>query len=91
MVVSDEDVRSLLSMEAQRAVLRCDEESSYLSEISGALDARFVVSTQLTKLGRRYQLTVSVFDADRARVTARKAVEGEVFRRRGAEDPFIAS
>lgn len=75
-VVSQEDVRAMLSLEAERAIMGCDDENSCLSELSDALGARLVVSAWLTRIEKRYQLSVSVFDSTSATVAARDTVDG---------------
>lgn len=75
-VVSQEDVRKMLSLEAERAVMGCDDEASCLAEISDALGARLVVSGRLTRVDRLFQLNLSVFDSTTATVAARKTVTG---------------
>lgn len=66
-VVSSRDVSSLLGIERQRQLLGCTSEgSSCMTELSGALGARFVLSGTVAKLGQAYQLTLTTLDSQRA-------------------------
>ncbi len=71
-VVSQRDVATLLGVERQKQLLGCSEESaSCLSELSGALDARFVVSGTLNRIGDTWQLTLQTLDARKAQPAGR--------------------
>jgi hypothetical protein len=61
-VLSQRDVATLLGVERQKQLLGCDESASCLTELTGALDARFVLSGSLNKLGSSYQLTLQALD-----------------------------
>jgi TolB-like protein len=80
--LSSRDVATLLGVERQKQLLGCsDASSSCLAELSGALDARFVLSGSVSRLGEAYQLTVQTLDAQSTRVLGRglrmsKTVEG---------------
>lgn len=69
-VMSSGDVESLLGIERQKALLGCSE-TSCLSELSGALGARFVMSGTLARLGDSFQLTLTVLDTTRAQPVGR--------------------
>lgn len=62
-VVSSRDVQTLLGVERQRQLLGCSEQGSCMTELAGALGARFVVSSSLAKLGDTFQLTLQGFDS----------------------------
>lgn len=71
-VVSSRDVQTLLGLERQRQMLGCGEESeSCLSELAGALGARFVMSGSLAQLGDAVQLTLQTLDTRTARPVGR--------------------
>jgi hypothetical protein len=71
-VVSQRDVATLLGLERQKQLLGCSEASaSCMTELSGALGARFVMSGSLAKLGDAYQLTLSTLDTQRAQPLGR--------------------
>jgi hypothetical protein len=75
-VLSQADVRTMLSVEAERAVMGCDDEASCLAEISDTLGARYIVSTQLSRVDETMTLTVSVFDSVEGKVAGRETVKG---------------
>lgn len=66
-VVSQDDVRTLLGIEAQRQLLGCEEESCF-SEIAGALGAEEVVVGTSVHLERRTQVRLKRIDTTAARV-----------------------
>lgn len=71
-VVSQRDIITLLGVERQKQLLGCGEESaSCLAELSGALDARFIVSGTLNKVGKTYQLTLQTLDARKSQPIGR--------------------
>lgn len=69
-VISSNDIRTLLGVERQRQLLGC-EESSCTAELSGALGARFVLQSSLTRLGTTLQLSVQMLDTSRSQTVAR--------------------
>ncbi len=71
-VLSAHDVAQLVGLERQKELLGCSEEStSCLGELAGALNARFVVSGTLAKLGDAYQLTLQMLDNEKAKPVGR--------------------
>jgi hypothetical protein len=70
-VLSSRDVQTLLGAERQRQLLGCSEEGSCLTELAGALGARFVLSGSLAKLGDTYQLTLQTLDSKKAQPVGR--------------------
>jgi hypothetical protein len=60
-VATGDDIRTLATIEAERAATGCDD-ASCLAEIAGALGARYVVSGTLGKLGDDRVLQLSLFD-----------------------------
>lgn len=70
--LSARDVATITGAERQRQMLGCSEGSeSCLSELAGALGARFVLSGTLAKLGAAYQLTLQTLDTARAQPLGR--------------------
>lgn len=69
-VISSSDIRALLGVERQKQLLGC-EESSCTAELSGALGARFVLQSSLTRLGSTLQLSVQMMDTSKAQTVAR--------------------
>jgi hypothetical protein len=69
-VVTAADVRELLSVEAQRQELGCDD-AGCAAEIADALGSTHVVVSHVGKLGEAYALSVELLDVKSARVLAR--------------------
>jgi hypothetical protein len=89
-VVSTRDVVALLGLERQKQLLGCgDEASSCLTELTGALDARFVVSGTLTLLGEGFQLSVQTLDARTAQPLGRSLRIARDLQGLRAQVPFI--
>ncbi|MGV3624796.1 MAG: hypothetical protein ACO1OB_28510 [Archangium sp.] len=71
-VMSSRDVKALIGMERQRELMGCSDASkSCMTEISGALGARFILSGSLSKLGDAWQLTLSALDSQKAQPLGR--------------------
>ncbi len=79
-VISQDDVRALLELEANKQALGCSE-ASCMTEIAGSLGAELMVSPSLSRVGRTYVASLVLIRVERANV-ARRA-EG---RAKGAED-----
>lgn len=71
-VVGQSDLSLLLGMERQRQLLGCaDEATACATELAGALDARWVLTGSLGRLGKRYRLDLKLVDGKAARVARR--------------------
>lgn len=71
-VLTHRDVSTLLGVERQRQLLGCSEDSgACFAELAGALNARYVLSGQLNRLGGTYQLTLQVLDSQRGQPVGR--------------------
>jgi hypothetical protein len=70
-VISSRDVQALLGAERQRQIIGCSEQGSCLTELAGAIGARFVLNGSLAKLGDTYQLTLQGFDSVKAQPLGR--------------------
>lgn len=68
------DLRRLMALEAEKAVMGCDEESC-LGEIAGAFGVPYIVFGKLSTLGDVTTLSLSLFDADAARPVWRKNLQ----------------
>lgn len=62
------EVAQLLGLERQKQLLGCNDSSSCLAEIGGALGADFLFTSQLGHIGARFRLDVKLLDTRRARV-----------------------
>lgn len=69
-VISSHDIRALLGVEREKALLGCGD-SSCTAELSGALGARFVLQSTLTRLGDSLQLSMQMLDTAKAQSVAR--------------------
>lgn len=71
-VISQRDIETLLGVERQKQLLGCgDDSSSCMAELTGALDARYVLSGQVNKLGSTVQLTLQMLDTQKSQVVGR--------------------
>ncbi len=61
-VMSSGDVQTLLGVERQKQMLGCNEASSCLTELGGAIGARFVMSGSVAQLGPSFQLSLQTLD-----------------------------
>lgn len=69
-VLSTDEMRALSNLAAERQAAGCDDDAC-MTELAGALDARFVVRPRIARSGREVLLTVVVFDATTAQVIGR--------------------
>jgi hypothetical protein len=70
-LLTSSDIGTLLGAERQRQMLGCDEAQSCLTELSGALGARFIMTGSLIQLGSAWQLTLQTVDGTTARAVGR--------------------
>lgn len=69
-VTSADQVRAILGLERQKALLGCSD-GSCLAEISGALGVRYVLQGRLDKFGKTLVLTAAVLDTRNAQALRR--------------------
>lgn len=69
-IITANDVRTLLGVERQKQLLGCGD-SSCTTELSGAIGARFVLQSTLTRLGSSYQLSIQMLDTTKSQSVAR--------------------
>ena len=73
-VVTTNDVRKLLELEAQRATIGCVEGAeSCIAEAADAIGARFSFFGEVGKLGSVFVVTLSIMDAQRASILRPRA------------------
>jgi hypothetical protein len=75
-VVSGQDLRRMLELEANKTLLGCDAEAC-LSEIAGALDAQWVVFGSYRPLGSVIRTDLTLYDAKALSVVRRIFYESE--------------
>jgi hypothetical protein len=61
-VQSSSDLQQLLGVERQRQLMGCSE-GTCMTELAGAVNARFVLTGSLVKLGDAWQLTLTMLDS----------------------------
>lgn len=93
-VVSSEDIRRIISLEADREAMGCSADASCLAELASALGAELVVYGSVGQLGMTTVINVSVFDSLRTRSVARETIEANTLevipdRIRGAVDAML--
>lgn len=67
-VSTPKDMAAVLGIEKQKQLLGCaDAESSCMAELAGALGADGLVTGQLAKIGKSFQLNVKILAADGSR------------------------
>jgi hypothetical protein len=72
-VMGAQEVRTLLGVERERQLLGkgCGDDGGCLTELGGAIGARFVVSGTVTKLGEAYQLNLQALDTQKGKPLGR--------------------
>jgi TolB-like protein len=70
-VLSSKEVQTLVGLERQKQLVGCSEADQCLTELAGALDARFILSGSIARLGGAYQLAVQTLDSRRAQPVGR--------------------
>ncbi len=73
-VAAESDVRALLQVAEQKQQFGCDDDSC-LSQLAGALGARYVLATRAGKLGNTFVVSVQLYDAELGAAAARDTVE----------------
>ena len=93
-VMSTRDVQSLLGAERQKQLmgLCADAQSTQcLNDLSSAVTARFVLSGQLARLGRTYQLTLQTVDTQKGQPLARSTKVAGSLEELTALVPYLAA
>ena len=67
-VTGQSDIKAMLSVEQQKMTVGCEDDTSCLAEIGGALGADHVVTGRLGKVGEIYLLSLKLIHAPRALV-----------------------
>lgn len=76
--ISDKEVQALISLERQKQLLGCaEEDSSCLAELGGALGAEKLLTTEVTKVGTRFQVNLTLFQTATGSVAARETAYAE--------------
>jgi hypothetical protein len=75
-VVTGADMRQLVDISAAKQKIGCDD-TGCLAELAGALDATFIISGDVGRLGTAWLVNLSLFDAAQAKSAARVSAEVE--------------
>ncbi len=73
-IISNSDIARMLNVEQQKQLVGCDE-TSCLAEIGGALNARWLVTGNLSLLGGKQVLSLKLVDTQAARLDNQLAKE----------------
>lgn len=87
-VLSSNDVRAAIDLEAQRAITGCDE-TSCMKEIAGALAADYVVHGNIGALGNKLILTLNLFDTKKGFSAGRALARADSLEALGDKVPGI--
>ncbi len=69
-VLAGSDLRALVGFERQKALLGCTE-SSCIAELAGALGVAYLVSSEVSKVGSTWLLSLTLLDANKATALSR--------------------
>jgi TolB-like protein len=73
-VLTSEDVRSVVALEAEKHAMGCDD-ASCLAEIAGAMGADFVVHGSVGALGELFVVNLNLFDSQMAKSVGRESAQ----------------
>jgi TolB-like protein len=75
-VLSSEDLRRVISVDAERKSIGCDE-SSCLAEVGAALGARYIIHGSIGVLGSTTIVHLNLFDTEQGRSVSRETAEAK--------------
>lgn len=73
-VLTSEDVRSVVALEAEKHAMGCDD-ASCLAEIAGAMGADYVVHGSVGALGDLFVVNLNLFDSQQAKSVGRESAQ----------------
>lgn len=73
-VVAQSDVRALLELDANKQALGCDD-TTCMTDIADSLGAELLVASTLSKVGKKYVVTMTLIQVDGAKVLRRSVGE----------------
>ena len=74
-VISGEDVRRLVALEAEKQSVGCDDSGACMAEIAGALGAGLVIFGDVGQLGELLVVNLNLFNVDTAQSEGRVTIE----------------
>ena len=90
-VVCGDDLRNMMQFGALAASFDgCADEACYAG-MAKALDARFVVSGKVTRLGKRVVLSLSMFDTEKGKPAGRTEIKADSIERLHQDTPEAVS
>ena len=63
---SPRDLQTLIGVERQRQLLGCTDEGACMTELAGAIGARYVMNGAIARLGDAFQLSLQTLDTQKA-------------------------
>ena len=69
--LTSKDVQTILGAERQKQLLGCNEASTCLTELAGAMGAPYVLSGTISQIGPSLQLSMQMLDVSKSIVVAR--------------------
>ena len=70
-IVSEDDVKRMVSFDQMKTALTCDDQANCLAEIGEALGVPFMLTGTVAKLGSSYTLAFTLIEIEKARVEKR--------------------
>ena len=74
-LITSTDIKNMASLEAEKQTMGCDDETSCLAELAGAMDARYVIFGDVGQLGPLLILGLNLFHAREAKAVSRMVVQ----------------
>jgi len=81
-VIAGADLRALVGFERQKQLLGCSE-SSCIAELAGALGVAWLVSSEVSKVGSTWLLSLTLLDANKA------VAQGRLTRKAWSDDQLV--
>ncbi|MAO84672.1 MAG: hypothetical protein CMH50_12455 [Myxococcales bacterium] len=72
-VIGSSDIAQMISLEQQKTMLGCDEESC-IAQLGGALGVPLMIVPGMGKLGNDYVMTLKITDVEAAQVKVRQSI-----------------
>jgi TolB-like protein len=72
-VITEDDVKQMVSFDQMKTALSCDEQASCLGEIGAALGVPYVLTGGLSQVGSTYVLTFNLIDIEKAKALKRES------------------
>ena len=73
-VITEEDIKSMVSLDQMKTALSCDEQASCLGEIGAALGVPYAITGSLGQAGSTWVLSLVLIDVNKAKTIKRESV-----------------